>query len=330
MNLQKIAEIANTSISTVSRVLNNKEGVGKEKRKLIEKLLIENGFYNKTYKLQSDIKRIAVVVPDLKNPFFSEIVKNITEEARKNRYQVLIFDTDNNLDNETTSTDSIIKSNILGVILCITGGPKSQNNVNRLSDYSIPFILFDRELDFYHDGVFLDDFKAGFLATEAFIKENHTNIGILVGELKHKNMYNRFLGYSHALKTYNLKLNNEFIFEKDLEIEDGYSVAKEIFLKRKNISAILSCSNLTTLGFLKYKNENKDFKISIIGFDNPDYFDILNLNISCINRSISEIGVITAKMLFKKLNGNIIHTQKIIISPTLELKGSEKSEKIDY
>ena len=325
MKLKKIADAANTSISTVSRVLNNKDGVGKEKRELIEKLLIENGFYNKSYKISSDTKRIAVIVPDLKNPFFSEIVKKITEESRKKNYQVLIFDTDEDFQNEVSSIDSIIKSNILGVIMCISGGSNSEKNIKKLDDYSIPFVLFDRELDFYHDGVFLDDFKAGFLATEALIKENHKNVGILVGKFKHKNMYNRFLGYCHALKTYDIEIDNDFIYEIDLEIEDGYNVAKNVFLKGNNLTAIFSCSNLITLGFIKYQNENnKKNNISIIGFDNPDYFNILNLNISCISRSISEIGSIAAKMLFKKLDGNAKHTQKIIITPTLKLNGSEK------
>ncbi|MCQ8212760.1 LacI family transcriptional regulator [Cetobacterium somerae] len=325
MKLKEIAKSANTSVSTVSRVLNNKTGVGKEKRDLIEKLLIESGFYNNSYKIANDIKRIAVIVSDLKNPFFSEIVKKITEESRKESYQVLIFDTDENFQNEIESIDSIIKSNILGVIMCPSGGSNSEKNLKKLEDYSIPFVLFDRELDFYHDGVFLDDFKAGFLATEALIKENHSNIGILVGKLKHKNMYNRFLGYCHALKVYNIEFNNNFIYEIDLEVQDGYNVAKDICSKNSNLSAIFSCSNLITLGFIKYQNEvNKKNKISIIGFDNPDYFDILNLNISSITRSISEIGLISAKMLFKKLKNNTEHTQKIIINPILKLKGSEK------
>ncbi|MGL4307607.1 MAG: LacI family DNA-binding transcriptional regulator [Cetobacterium sp.] len=325
MKLKKIAEAANTSISTVSRVLNNKDGVGKEKRDLIEKLLIENGFYNKAYKIANDIKRIAVVVPDLKNPFFSEIVKKITEVARKNFYQVLIFDTDENFKNETSSIDSIIKSNIAGVIMCISGGSQSEKNLRKLEEYSLPFVLFDRELDFYYDGVFLDDFKAGYLATEALIRENHKNIGILVGKFKHKNMYNRYLGYCHALKYYNLKVDESLVYEIDLEIEDGYEVAKDIFSKKKNISGIFSCSNLITLGFIKYQREvERNRQISIIGFDNPDYFNILDLNISCISRSISEIGEIAGRMLFKKMEGSAKHTQKIIISPELKLKGSEK------
>lgn len=328
MKVKEIAEAAKTSISTVSRVLNNKTGVGKEKRDLIEKLLIEHGFYNNSYKMLNDIKRIAVIVSDLKNPFFSEIVKKITEEARKESYQVLIFDTDENFQNEIESIDSIIKSNILGVIMCISGGSNSEKNIKKLEDYSIPFVLIDRELDFYYDGVFLDDFKAGFLATEALIKEKHKNIGILVGKFKHKNMYNRYLGYCHALKTYNIEPNDDLVYEIDLEIEDGYNVAKDIFSKKCDLSAIFSCSNLITLGFIKYQNElNKKNDISIIGFDNPDYFDILDLNISSITRSISEIGLISAKMLFKKLKNNTEHTQKIIINPVLKLKGSEKIRK---
>lgn len=324
MKLKDIANIAETSISTVSRVLNNKEGVGKNKRKIIEKLLLENGFYNKNYKIGQDVNGIAVVVPDLKNPFFAEIVKKIAEESRKKNYQVLIFDTDENLENEEEAIKSIIKSNILGVIICITGGSESEKNIKSLSDYSIPFVLFDRELDFYHNGVFLDDFKAGFLATEALIKANHDNIGILVGKFKHKNMYNRYLGYCHALKIYNLENKKKFLYEVNLNIDDGYNVAKDIFSKNLDISSVLLCSNLITLGFIKYLHENNK-NLGIISFDNPDYFNILDLNISCISRSTNEIATTAINMLIKKLEKKTTHTQKIIINPILTLKGSEKN-----
>lgn len=330
MNLKDIAEIADVSIATVSRVLNNKSGVGKAKRKEIETLLIESGFYNKTLKSPEDLKKIAVIVPDLKNPFFAEVVKYISEEMFNKDYQVMIFDTDENFDVEKKAIDAIVRSGISGVILCICGGTKSEENIKTLSKYSIPFVLIDRELDFYHDGVFLDDFKAGFLATEALIKAGHSNIGILSGSLNHKNMKNRFLGYCHALEMYNLDSKKEFLYEGNLDLKSGYEVMKKISDKNSSMTAILSCNNLMTLGILKYQNEVKNSKrISIIGFDNPDYFNILNLNISCVTRSIADMGILSSKLLLKKLTSDIEHTQKIIINPNLILKGSEKYEKSD-
>lgn len=323
IKLEEIAKLGKTSVSTVSRVLNNKPGVGKKKREVIEKLLIENGFYNKVYKISQDAKRIALVVPDLKNPFFGEIIKKVIQIGKKKDYEILIFDTDENYENEIDIINSIIKGNILGVIMCVVGGELSKNNIKKLQAFSIPFVLFDRELDFYNDGIFLDDFKAGFLGTEILIKEGYKNIGILVGNLKYKNMENRLKGYKNALEKYNLNINENYIYEIGLEIKDGYKIGKKIFLEENKLEGIFSCSNLITLGLIKYQKEYGE-KIPLVAFDNPDYFDILDLNITCVTRSISEIGEQAVNILLRKIKKNTKNSQKIIITPKIILKGSEK------
>lgn len=329
MNLENIATLANVSIATVSRVLNNKEGVGKKKREQIENLLIEHGFYAKNSKNSENIKKIAVIIPDLQNPFFSEIVKKISEIAFSQDYQTIIFDTNESFDLEKKVVEVCVKSGLSGVIICVSDGLSSHENLKVFEKSNIPFVLIDRELDFYYDGVFLDDFKAGFLATEALIKEGHSEIAILTGSQNLKNLKNRYEGYLYALKLYGIEEKKEYYFQGSLKLENDLQKFNKIFNNTLPITAIVSCNNFMTLGLLKYINTKTDISknpISLIGFDNPDYFDILNLNISCVSREVLKMGELAIQLLFKKIKHGFTHTEKKIIQPFIDLRGSEKKQ----
>lgn len=331
MNLENIATMAGVSIATVSRVLNNKEGVGKKKRDEISKLLLEHGFFEKNQKLSENSNKIAVIIPDLQNPFFAEIVKKISEDAFFKNYQTIIFDSNENFELESKIVEVCLKSSISGVIICVSDGKLSSQNIRKFQLAGIPFVLIDRELDFYYDGIFLDDFKAGFLATEALIKEGHQDIAILAGPQSLKNLKNRYKGYLHALKFYGIEPKTEYYFQGNLQFNKENDRIKDIFSSELPITAIVSSNNFMTLELLKYMNSplnQSEKKLSIIGFDNPDYFNILDLNISCVSRPISQMGLLASELLINKIENQISHTEKKIIQPSLELRGSEKLSKI--
>ena len=322
MTLEEISILTGSSITTISRVINDKPGVSKEKRDSIKKFLIENGFYKKG--IFTDIsKQIAVVIPDLQNPFFGEIVKRISETLRESDFQIIVFDTDENFSLEEKAIETILKTNVQGVIICVTDTINSLKNLEKLEKLKIPFVIFDRELDFYQDGVFLDDFKAGYLATQFLIDKGHKNISILLGPLGVKNVKNRYSGYLYALKSNNIEINEKLVFEGNFKLDSGFNFMKYIDEENLNTSAVVSCNNFMTLGILKYKNssnKNTIKNLELIGIDNPDYFDILNLKINCISRPISQMGILAANLMLKKISNSVDYTEKIIIQPKLEIK----------
>jgi len=333
MKLKEIAKLANVSVGTVSKVINNREGVGEEKRKEIEGILVKSGFYKRTKESQesAEMNKVAIVVPDLQNPYFGEIIKNISKVLRDNDYQVLIFDTDEKFELEEEAVSVILKNNICGVIMCICDGVKSKTSIDNLKNANIPLVMIDRELEFHQDGVFLDDFRAGYLATEALIKEGHTKIGVLTGPLNLQNLKNRYLGYLHALKDYNIAEENSLVFEGDMRYQDksNYNQIRKIISSDVEVTGVVSFNNFMTLNLLRFLNEEKNIKekkISIVGFEIPNYFDILNLNISSIVSSTAEMGELAGKLLIDKLTNSAAYTQKIILQPKLELKGSEKKQ----
>lgn len=329
MKLKEIATLADVSITTVSRVLNNKGGVSKKNRNAVEEVLLKaNIFINKEKKFSSfENKKIALVLPDLKNPFFGEIAKETSANLREHGYQTLIFDTDENFETESMIVDSILKNNeILGVIICISDGNKSLINIEKLKSNFCPVVMIDRELEFYQDGVFMDDFKAGYLATEALIKEGHSKIGIIVGPLSLRNVQNRLLGYKYALEKNGIKFDENKIFHSSLLLNEGYSVLEKSLINTPAISAIVTTNNAMTIGALQFLNRNKHLKtsLSLVGIGNFDYFNLFLNNISFVDWSITNMSEACVNLLIKKMSSQNSYTQKIIFEPTLILKGSEK------
>lgn len=329
MKLKDIAELANVSIPTVSRVLNNKEGVSEKNRLAVEKILSKENFSRKNIKFfqNSEKTKIALILPDLANPFFGKIAKVVSSDLRNLNYQTMIFDTDEVYENEASIIDSIITDrDISGVIICIADGKKSLSSIEKLKDHHLPVVMLDRELEFYQDGIFLDDFKAGFLATEALIKAGHREIGIITtGPLDLKNIKNRFLGYQHALEKYNIIPKKEHIFSSSLLLNEDFSSLKKAIHSSKSMTGIITTNNAMTLAVLEYLNEENLFSdLSIVGIGGFDYLSLSQSKISYVNWSVTKMGSAAVDLLIKKISDKSSYTQKIIFEPDLILRGSEK------
>ena len=315
MNLKEISSNLNVSMSTISRVINNKPGVNDKTRQLVKEYLEEYGIIK-----SNENNNIIIIIPDFENPYFGEIIKETSRILFKEGYQVSIYDTDETLDIEKQIIKSILKRGACGVIFCVSDGHGSAKHVEMLQTSNIPVVLFDRELEFSVDGVFLNDFQSAFMATEQLIKNNCKKIALLHGPLRLKNISSRFNGYKYALEKYGIKFDETLLFEGDMHIESGYSVMKKIDEKKLNTDGILILNNFMTIGALDYINNNnlEMYKtLKIFGYDMPAYVHSLNPNFNYITRSRKEMAVQISQMMINKILKSGTHTNTVIIDPII-------------
>jgi|GEM_PF-5170068 len=315
MNLKEISEELNVSMSTISRVINNKPGVNDKTRTLVKEYLEEKGIIK-----SNENNSIVIIIPDFENPFFGEIIKEISRNLLKDGFQVSIYDTDETLEIEKQIVKTILKTGAVGVIFCVSDGNGSAKHIEMLQSSNIPVVLFDRELDFSLDGVFLNDFQSALMATEFLIKNGCKNISLLHGPLRLKNISNRYNGYKYALEKNGIKLNNELLFEGDMKIESGYNLMKYINEKNVKTDGVLILNNFMTIGALDYiNNKNIDLykKFKIFGYDIPDYLHSLNPNFNYITRSRKEMGIQVSQLMINKIKKIGNHTNTIIIEPIM-------------
>lgn len=316
MKLSEISKQLNVSNSTVSRVINNKPGVNPKTRKIVKSFLIENKIIK-----DDDNNNIAVIVPDLENPYFGEIVKEVSHILLQKDYQVSIYDTDENIEIEEKVIKNIIKNRVAGVVFCISDGFISAKHVEMLQESKIPLILFDRELDSYLDGVFLNDFQSGAQATEKLIEKGCKNIALIHGDMSLKHVSNRCSGYKYTLAKNNIPINDKIIFEGDMKIESGFQIMKTISNSFQDVDGILILNNFMTIGAINYiNNTNIDLydKFKIFGYDIPDYVHGLNPKFNYVARSRKDMGKQIAKLILKKITDKNYYMQKIIIDPVFK------------
>lgn len=334
VTINDIAKEAGVSLATVSRVLNDSGYVKDETKKRILGV-IEKHNYSPSAIARSLSKNITntigVILPDITNPFYGEIIRGISEIADKNNLNILLCDSNESAEKELKAIKALKDQRIRGLLLTPTS---VDNDLN--SDYSkaiynsnIPTVLVDGYLRYSNfNSVLVDNLKGAFDATEALINAGHREIGILTGRMTSVHSKDRFKGYQKALMLNNIPINEDYIFYGDYTFNSGYMQAKEFLKLNPRPSSIFICSNQMTLGALKaFKEAGLDIPrdLSIITFDKIEILSALGLNISCVNGDSCEIGKLGMQILIDELNNSDGCKQRnVTLTPELMLLGSEK------
>src|SRR5690554_2646292 len=162
VTLKTIAEATGYSINTVSRALKNKKDISKESRRYIQETAQSLGYV--TNAVASALRSgktgtIAVILGDISNPHFSIMVKEIEEAAHEHGYNIIVINTNEDVERERAAILSAMSKQVDGVILCPT--QKSAKNLELMAD-TIPFVVIGRRFtDIETDYVIIDDCKAG-------------------------------------------------------------------------------------------------------------------------------------------------------------------------
>lgn len=336
MKIKDIAQKTGVSLATVSRVLNNSGYVKKETRELVLKTAQELGatqdsVSKKNLKHKNEI--IGVVIPDITNPFFGEVIKGINKVADNEKLNFILCDTDENVDKEIRYLEMLKEHDIKGLIITPA---TDQNEFNwnylvQLDNMGIPIVLLDRDIKYSHfDAVFLDNIKGAFEAVEALIREGHEKIAIIAGPITSKPGRERVSGYQKALGMNGIQEDSKYIFYGDFRQESGYNLTKQIMNMKEPPTALFVSNNMMMIGCIKAlfeMNIRIPQDIAIIGFDDIEMFNVMNLNISAVSRPTSLMGEEAMNILMERLNKNDDDNntvKKIIMPPSLILRGSEK------
>ena len=276
---------------------------------------------------------LALVVADINNPFFADIIKGVSKVARQNGYTVFACDTDETVKNELSVLETIQRQAIAGLIITPVSEQANKNAqmLESIQDSEIPVVLVDREVKSANfDGVFIDNYKGAFDGVEALIRAGHRKIGIIAGPATSKPGKDRLKGYLEALRLYGIPVNEAFVQHGDFRWESGYHLAQRLMDMEDRPTAIFVSNNLMSIGCIKALTERQMHvpdDVSLLVFDDSVALHAIGQNISVINRSATQMGVEAAKILLEKIQDKEKRVKripkKIVLLPKLELRGSE-------
>ncbi len=320
-NIYELAKKAGVSHMTVSRAFNNPEQVNKKTREKIFRIADELSYRPSLVARSMRTKRtnyIGLILPDIINPFFPEIVRGVDDYARKSDHNVILVNTDNDYEKQTSSLYMFINRGVDGVILSgIAGGKKDRKFINKIVERNIPAVLIDRFIpDLKSSYVITNNFKAAYDATNYLIKLGHKKIGVISSPQKIKIFQDRLKGYKQALKESSIKYREDFIAEGEENIESGYETTKKLFTKVNNFTAIFAMCDFMAFGVYKYCKE-KNIKIpddiSVISIDDIYTSALITPPLTTMAQQKYEIGFNAAKILIESIKKNKLPEKQMIL-----------------
>lgn len=333
MNIKIIADICGVSVATVSRVINNNGNVKEETKNKIVKAIEEldyvpNALARNLSRKESDV--IGVVVPDVSNSFYIELLKGVMEEANNNGLSIVFFNSDKSIEKELKAMKMLREQRIKGMLL-ISAVKKDEVDILRknIRNMNIPLILINKYIEnLNYDGVFTDDVMASYLLTETLIKNSHKDIIIITGSPNSIVAHNRVKGYKNALMDYGLELKEENIVYSDFNnVDTAYERLKE-FIKEKGMpKAIIAGNTNINLACIKVIHEEKKVigkDISMVAFDDVKILNELGIKVTVVSQNPKEMGQKAFKLLMNRMEDKKAAVNKIHIVPELILRGSEK------
>ena len=334
MKMSDIAKKSGVSIATVSRVINEDKNVKDSTREKVLKI-IEKYDYTPSAIARNlskkDNNTIGVVVPDISNPYFSEMVEGISEVIDRENLNILIYNTNDKIEKEQKSLQMLLEQRIKGLIITVTSESYEKGKIylDKFLKSNIPVVLSDRDIkDSSMDCVFIDNIGGAYKGVSLLVENKHKDIAIITGPLKSKPGRDRLKGYKNALSEKEIEITEENIYEGDFQMESGYLLGKEILKRKKRPTAVFVSNNQMTLGFFKAMNEMKlstPKDIAVLSFDRVELLDIFDINLTTVSASVRELGVKSAEILLERMkNRDKDISQKTILQTTLDVKGSEK------
>ena len=311
MRIQDIARLANVSVATVSRVINNNNNVKEETKERINQIIKENNYYPNIIARnlsKNENNTIGVIVPDIKNLYFASIMDGIVDEANNRNLNIILGCSNENFKLQKKYIELFIEQRVKGIIIAVTQNSYDKINFFDQISSKIPLVLIDRKIDKQMPGVFFENFYSSYGVIEKFIKNNRKKIGFLAGPQTISTAKERLEGYKKALKDYNIKCNEKLILYGDFTLESGYDLGKKI-LKRK-IDAIYISNNSMTLGFLKALKElNIDSKdMEIATYEDNEIIKFIDEKIISYDIPFSELSRKSIEILELLLKNDTLDT----------------------
>lgn len=251
-------------------------------------------------------KNIAIITTYISDYIFPSIIRGAESYLSKNGYQVSLFSTDNDHDNERKILEKILTQPFDGVIIEPTKSAIANPNINyylNLERQEIPYLMINAyydELEPFH--IIVDDEKGGFIQTEHLIEQGHRNI---LGFFKNDDMQGtkRMKGYLKAHRKHGIELspNNIITYSTEEKLTKPAEELRKILKSEKNRPTAIVCYNdelaIILLDVLRELKLKVPEDISIIGFDNSFMADITEVKLSTIEHPKSEMGELAGKVI---------------------------------
>jgi DNA-binding LacI/PurR family transcriptional regulator len=333
--ISDVARKAGVSKATVSRVLNNTAVVNKDTRKrvleAIESLSYTPSFLAKGMR-RKKTSTFGVIIPDFRNPYYSELLKSIEEEARKHEYIALICTGEMNADREREYIHYLLSRQVEGLVLCCYVSIMENETFIQNLAKRVPIIVMDQpSFGLPVSSAYADGYKGFGKLLTYLIEKGHKRIGMIRSLHRYPCSESRFLGYRDTMENHGIDLDTDLIEESEFTAAGGYEAAKRM-LSRTKPTAIIGVNDLLAIGALKYileKGYDVPGEIAIAGHDNIALSSLVSPQLTTVNIPVDQIAEEAITQLIRKIQNPRSRNSDIVIDTQLVIRQSTEQVKKD-
>lgn len=325
--MKDVALQANVSTATVSRALMNPEKVSQATRNRVEQAALEVGYLPQLQgrnMKRNESRTILVIVPDICDPFFSEVIRGIEVTAAAQGYLVLIGDCAHQNQQEKTFIDLIITKQIDGMLLL---GSRLPFDASIEEQRNLPPMVMANEFapELGLPTVHIDNLTASFNAVNYLHELGHQRIGCIAGPEEMPLCHYRLQGYVQALRRCGITVDPHYIARGNFTFEAGSTALEQLLALLQPPTAVFCHSDIMALGALSYA-KRRGLKIpddlSIIGFDNISLAEFCDPPLTTVSQPRFDIGREAMLLLLNQLSGQVVDSGSRLLDCELIIRGS--------
>ncbi len=331
VKIKDVARVANVSVATVSRVLNDIPLVNEETRKRVQKAIDDTGYkpnaIARSLKMQKT-NTIGIMIPDISQAYYTQVVRGVEDVCNIYDYHIILCNTDSDPNKELTYLNVFLEKQCDGILYI--GKSLNEELINTICHSRVPIVLGavsdsqERILS-----VSINNDEAAFDMTKYLMKKGHKKIAFLRDE--NENSYSgieRKKGYVRALESEGIVVNSDYERKGKYSIKGGYDLMEEILQLEDKPTAVVALNDEMALGAIR-KIEDAGFKvpndISVVGFNNFEISEWVTPSITTISQPMYDIGAISARMLIKTIKNKEDKNKSIVVPHELIIRDSVKS-----
>ena len=332
--MKRIALDLGVSITTVSKVLNNREDIGEATRARVLARVAELGYQPNAVARSLTLRRthtLGVVIPDLMHSFFVEIVAGLESVASARGYGLLLCSSNEDPAKERAEIDLLRQRQVDGIVLASVNASGNTDLLQRLRAQNIGLVMIDRD---DHpavkcDRVVTDDVAVGRLATTHLIEQGRTAVGHIAGPaIAHARR--RAEGYRSALKQRRAPARPEWLVRGGFMEHDGYRAMRALLAVKPRVDAVFAANDPSAIGAMKAVWEaglRVPEDIAIVGAGDIALGDLLRVPLTTVGWSRDEQGKRAAELLLDRLGPEPSNEfRSVVIEPRLIVRRSSGGE----
>jgi LacI family transcriptional regulator len=322
LRIRDVAHRAGVSPATVSRVLNDSASVGEANRKAVVAAINELGY--RPNRTASNLRRqqaqmIGVVISDIQNPHFTELVRAVEDAAFLRDYRVLLCNTDEDPAKQRHYLRVLTEERVAGAILSLTEPHAPE--ISELIDHGTSVVAYDRSVsDRRADAVLSANASGARSGTDHLIERGHRRIGFIGGPEGIETAVERLLGYKQALSAARLR---PLVAVGDYRSEGGARATRELL--DNGATALLVANNLMAVGALDAIKEaglRVAEDVALVSVDDPPWAKLTDPPLTTLGQPVRAMAETAVELLLGRLEGTRKRRKQQVFEFEMHHRGS--------